>query len=83
MLCPTQVGKNWKILQLLISPIFIEQQCVLGTKAQSKEIKARGKQRWAESGSPSGTRGKLLRLYEPHISENGDSGTPSMGCDSD
>ena len=58
--CCTELAKNEKILQLIISPTFSKQQCVLGTKAQTKEVKARVKQPWVESGFPSVTRGNFF-----------------------
>lgn len=58
--CCPELAKNGKILPLLISPTFIKQQCVLSTKAQAKETKARVKQHWVESRLPSATRGNFF-----------------------
>lgn len=60
MECCPELAKNGIILLLIILPTFRKQQCVLGTKAQAKEVKARVKQHWVESGLSSVTRGSLF-----------------------
>lgn len=60
--CCPELAKNGIILLLIILPTFRKQQCVLGMKAQAKEIKARVKQHWVESGLHSVTRGNYSAL---------------------